>query len=251
MSATESLAARAEAMLNRLAQAKAEAASQQTRNEIEAARTRASRVMADLSSARDAASALPECGVAVNLATPDAMLQDVTRAKTALRRAANSIVGAEPNAVVSRVKSQSVDAALTTAEKLAKSMLAGLIRSVERRRQEVLPADIGERIMAYPGTSDLLVARLLGIQRRLQQKVENLTAEKLVQWAQQITEDAATWAQKRPELETSLQGRHPDVQEFLRQAASDEGGSWELITPAVAEWLNDPENTASIRVVLR
>jgi hypothetical protein len=251
MSATESLAARAEAMLNRLVQAKAEAASQQTRNEIEAARTRASRVMVDLSAARDTASGLAEYGVAVNLATPDAVLQDVIRARTALRRAANSMVGAEPDAVVGRVKSQSVDAALTTAEKLAKSTLAGLIRSVERRRQEVLPAEIGERIMAYPGTSDLLVARLSGIQRRLQQKVENLTAEKLVQRAQQITEDAAAWAQEWPQLETSLHGRHPDVQEFLRQAATDEGASWELITPAVAEWLTDPENTASLRVVLR
>jgi hypothetical protein len=251
MAATESLAARAEAMLNQLALTKAEAASQQARDEIEAARTRASRVVVDLYAARDAASAFDERGVTINLATPDALLQEVMRARTALRKAASSMVGAEPDAVVGRVKSQSVDTALTTAEKLAKSTQAGLTRSVERWRQEILPVDIGEPIVAYPGTSDLLVARLTGIQRRLQQKVENQTAEKLVQRAQQIKDDTVTWAQERPRLDSTLQGHNPDVQKFLRQAATDEGASWDLITPAVADWLGDSENTASLRVVQR
>ncbi len=251
MVATESLAARAEAMLNRLAQAKAEAATQQARTERETARVRASRIAADLCAARGAVSDLAECGVVVDLATPDPLLQQVTRARTALRTAATSMVGAQPDEVASRVRSRSVEDALATAERLVKSALAGLSRSVERWRKEILPADIGERIIPYPGTSDLLVARLTGIQRRLQQKVENLTAEKLVQRAREIRDDAATWAQERPQLDASLQGRHLDVQEFLRQAATDEGASWELITPAVAAWLNDPENTASLRVVLR
>ena len=174
MAATETLAARAEAMLNRLAQAQAEAASQQARTEIEAARARASRIAADLCAARDAAPVLAECGVAVDLAVPGALLQEAARARTALRTAATSMVGAQPDEVASRVGSQSVDAALATAEQLARSMLAGLNRSVERRRQELLPAGIGERIVAYPGTSDALVVRLGNIQRRLQQKVENL-----------------------------------------------------------------------------
>jgi hypothetical protein len=251
MAAAESLADRAEAMLNRLAQAKAEAASQQARTEMETARARASRIAADLRAARDAVPDLTECGVAVDLAVPRSLLQEAPRARTALRTAATSMVGAQPDEVASRVGSQSVDTALATAERLAKLVLAGLTRSVERWRQEILPAEIDERIVAYPGTSDLLVVRLTNIQRRLQQKVENLAADQLVQRAQQIKVDAAAWAQERPQLDTSLQDRHPDVQKFLRQAATDEGATWTLITPAVADWLEDPENAAGLRVVLR
>jgi hypothetical protein len=251
MAAPESLASRAETMLNRLAQAKDEAASQQARTEIEAARARASRIAADLCAARDAVPDLAQCGVAVDLAVHDSLLQQVTRARTALRTAATLVVGAQPDEVVGRVTSHSVDAAMASAERLAKSVLAGLIRSVERWRQETLPAKIDERVLAYPGTSDALLVRLQSIQFRLQQKVENLTAEKLVRRAQQIKDDAATWAQERPRLDASLRDRHPEVQEFLRQAATDEGASWDLITRIVADWLSDPENNASLRVMLR
>lgn len=251
MAATESLAARAEAMLNRLAQAKAEAASQQARTEIETARARASRIAADLCAARDAGPDLAKPGVAVDLATPGSLLQEVQRARTALRTAATSMVGAQPDEVASRVRSQSVDTALAVADRLSRAVLVGLNRSVERWREQVLPAGIGERIVAYPGASDALVVRLGNIQRRLQQKVENLPADQLVQRAQQISRDAAAWAQERPRLDAGLEGRHPDVQEFLRQAATDEGASWHLMTEAVAEWLDDPENTTSLRVVLR
>jgi hypothetical protein len=238
-------------MLNRLAQAKTEAASQQARTEIETARARASRTVADLSATKDAVPALAQCGVAVDPAVPSTLLQDAARARTALRTAATSMVGGQPDEVASRAGSHSVDTALAAAERLAKSVLAGLNRSVERWRQEILPDGIGERIVAYPGTSDALVVRLGNIQRRLQQKVENLDAGQLTQRAQQIKNDAAVWAQERPKLDTSLEGRHPDVQEFLRHAASDEGASWHLITTAVAEWLDNPENTTSLRVVLR
>jgi hypothetical protein len=238
-------------MLNRLAQAKADAASQQARTEIEAARARASWIAADLRATIDAAPLLNEYGIGVGLTLPGALLQDVTRARTALRTAATSMVGAQSDEVASRVGSQSVDTALAAAERLAKSVLAGLNRSVERWRQEILPVGIDERIVAYPGTSDVLVVRLGNIQRRLQQKVENLTAGQLMQRSEQIKGDAAAWVQERPQLDVGLEGRHPDVQEFLRQAATDEGASWRLITRAVANWLDNPENTASLRVVLR
>jgi hypothetical protein len=251
MAATETLATRAEAMLNHLAQARADAASQQARTEIEAARARASRIAADLSSAKDAVPIVDECGVAVGPAVPGTLVQEAARARTVLRTAATSMVGAQPDEVASRAGSQSVDTALAAAERLARSMLAGLNRSVERWRQELLPADIDERIVAYPGTSDVLVVRLGNIQSRLQQKVENLAAGQLTQRAQRIKDDAAVWAQERPQLDTSLEGRHPDVREFLRQAATDEGAPWHLITPAVADWLNNPENTANLRLVLR
>lgn len=251
MEVTESLAARAEAMLNRLAQAQAEAASQQARTEMETARARASRVATDLRAARTAVPILAACGAAVGTAVPTTMLLEAARARTALRTAATSMVGAQPDAVVSRARSESVDTALAVAERLARSVLAGLNRSVERWRQESLPAGISERIVTYPGTSDALVMRLGNIQRRLQQKVENLAAGQLAQRAQGIMDDAAAWAQERPRLDTGLEGRHPDVREFLRQAATEQGAPWHLITPTVAMWLEDPENATNLRVVLR
>jgi hypothetical protein len=251
MGTTESLAARAEDMLNRLAQAQAQAVGQQTRTEIETARARASRVAADLREARSAAPVLAECGVTVDTTVPSAVLQEVTRARAALRSSATSMVGALADDVASRVRTQSVDTALASSEKLAKSVLAGLNRSVERRRQELLPAEIGERIVAYPGTSDALVVRLSNIQNRLQRKVENLPAVPLTQRAHEINADAAAWTAERPRLDTGLEGHHPEVQEFLRQAATEQGASWHLITPAVTAWLDDPENTVSLRVVLR
>jgi hypothetical protein len=251
MAAAEPLGARAEAMLNRLAQAQAEQSSNQTRTEIETAKARASKITADLWAARNAVPELTETGVAVDLATAGSLLQDVSRARTALRTAATSMVGARPDEVASRAKSQSVDTALTTAERLAKSAMAGLTRSVERWRLENLPTNIDERIVGYPGTSDLLIVRLRNIQRRLQQKVENLDGGQLAQRAQQIKGDAATWALERPKLDGGLQERHPEIQKFLRQAVTDEGASWDLITPVVAEWLKDPENTANLQVVLR
>jgi hypothetical protein len=238
-------------MLIRLAQAQADAASQQARTEIEAARARASRIAADLCAAKDAVLVLDECGVAVGPAVPGTLLQEAARARTVLRNAATSMIGANSEDVASRARSQAVDTALGAAERLARSVLAGLNRSVERWRQETVPAGIGERIVAYPGTSVALVVRLGNVQRRLQQKVENLGATQLAQRAQQIKDDAAVWAQERPQLNTGLEDRHQDVQEFLRQAATDEGAPWRLITAAVANWLDDPENTASLRVVLR
>ena len=248
---TESLSARAETMLNRLAQAQAQAASQQARTEIETARARASRATDDLSAAKAAIPVLDECGFAVGPTVPVTTLQEAVRARAALRTAATSIVGAEADEVASRVGTQSVNTALATAEKLARLVLAALNRSVERRRQELLPVGIGERIVAYPGTSDALLVRLSNVQNRMQRTVENLTAEQLTQRAQEINDDAATWAAERPLLDTGLEGRHPEVREFLRQAATEQGASWHLITSAVAAWLDDPENTASLRVVLR
>jgi hypothetical protein len=251
MGANETLVIRAEDMLNRLAQAQAQAASQQTRTEIATARARASRVAVDLREAFSAGPVLAGCGVAADTAVPGTVLQDVTRARTALRASATSMVGATADDVAGRVRTPSVETALATAEKLAKLVLAGLTRAVERRRQELLPAGIGERIVAYPGTSDALAVKLRNIQNRLQHKVENLTTEQLIRRAKEISADAATWEAERPRLDTGLEGRHLQVQEFLRQASSEQGASWRLITPIVADWLKDPENTPNLWVVLR
>jgi hypothetical protein len=251
MGVSETLAARAEALLNSLAQAKAQAASQQAHTEITTACTRANKVAIDLREALRAIPLLADGGVSVHAAVPNSTLQDVTRARKALRSSASSMVGAQAEDVASRVRSQSVDAALAVSEKLARSVLASLNRTVDHWRQELLPTGIDERIVAYPGTSEALAVKLRNVQGRLQRKVENLTAGQLAQRVQEITADVAIWTAERPRLNTGLEGRHPDVQEFLRQAAAEQGASWDLMTPVVVTWLEDPENTVNLRVVLR
>src|SRR5262245_52309176 len=124
METPESLAARAEEMLNRLAQDKEQAVSQQTRTEIETARARASRIAAELREARDIASALVAQDVAVDTPVPSTVLEGASRARTALRSAATFAVGAPSGEVAARVQSQSVDTALANADKLAKLLVA-------------------------------------------------------------------------------------------------------------------------------
>jgi hypothetical protein len=161
------------------------------------------------------------------------------------------MVGHTPEDVALRAQGQSADTALATAEKLARLVLANLNRAVDQGRQQRLPEGIGDRIVAYPGASDVLVVRLRNIQDRMQAKVENLPADVLASRALKIIDDVAAWRADRPQLDAGLEDRDPDVREFLRQVATELGAPWRLITPAVSAWLADPENSADLRVVLR
>jgi hypothetical protein len=249
MVVTESLAARAEAMLNRLGQAEAEAASQQARTEVEVARVRATRVTSDLRAAAEAIPTLEACGIVVGPAASGPLLKEAVRARAALRTAATSMVGAPPIEVAGRARTHSVEISLASAEKLAKSVLNSLNRYVDQWRRDNLPERIDEPVIS-PG-SDHLVVRLRNLQRRLERTVDSLTAGDLVQRAQEIKDDAAAWIAERPQLDADLERRHPEVREFLRQAATEEGAPLYLITPVVATWLKDAENSLDLRVVLR
>ena len=141
--------------------------------------------------------------------------------------------------------------ALEAAEKTRRYLDAALNRSVERRRQEILPAGIGEPIVAYPGASDALVARLEQLQSRLQRRSRTSRRATGAAGTADHRRCGRVWAAERPRLDTGLEGHHPEVQEFLRQAATEEGAPWRFITPVVGGWLDDPENTANLRVVLR
>ena len=89
------------------------------------------------------------------------------------------------------------------------------------------------------------------MQTLLQRKVDGLAPGDLAQRLQELVDAAASWTTDRPRLDEGLDRQHPEVQEFLRQAATDEGAPWSLITPIVQTWLADPENTANLRIVLR
>jgi hypothetical protein len=153
--------------------------------------------------------------------------------------------------IASRVRSSSVNQALEAAEKFSRYLDSALNRSVEKKRQEILPDGIDKPVVRYPGTSFLVAAQLEKLQTQLQRKVENVAPGELPQRLQKLVDAAASWAAERPRLDEGLDRQHPEVRAFLRQAASEDGAPWSLFTPVVQRWLDDPENTANLRIVLR
>jgi hypothetical protein len=250
MPATESLAARAETMLNRLAQLQAQEADLHARTEVEKTRVRASRSREVLSEELRVIPILAEHGVASPV-VPDSILPELTKARRSLRSTANAIVGSQVSEIASRIRSPAANAALDSAEKLVRLLLVGLNRGVEQKRQDIQPDGIDQPIVIYPGASDALAVRLKRIQFRLQQKVDGLSPDELEQRFTDIISDVESWAEDRPKLDATLERQNPQVKEFLRQAATDDGAPWSLITPVVQTWLSDPENTVNLKVVLR
>ena len=168
-----------------------------------------------------------------------------------MRTAASSVTGAPVTEIASRVHARSVNDALQTADDLARSLLADLNRSVNRKRVAMLPSGIDQPIVIYPGASQALAVGLQNIQSRLRKRVSDLRADELEQRLRNLISETEQWAEKLPQLESSLAGQHPEVQAFLRAAAIEDGAPWSLITPVVQSWLADAENTADLRVVLR
>ena len=180
MPASPSLAARAEAVLNQLAQVEAQEADRQARLEIENARQRASNSRQALKDALDAIPELAEFGVPAS-PIPSQTLTDLAAARRTLRTAATAIVGVSVDEIAKRVRSSSVNHALETAEKYSRYLDSALNRSVEKKRQEILPADIDKPVIHYPGVSYTLVAQLERLKTQLQRKVENLAPGDLAQ----------------------------------------------------------------------
>lgn len=249
-SLSPSLTARAEVLLNRLAQVEAQEADRQARLEIERARLRANSSRKALENALVVIPVLTESGVTPPVIS-DSIASDLATARRALRTTATNVVGAPVGEIASRIRSQSVNSALETTDKFTRYLVSALNRSVEKKRQQVLPPAIDQPIIAYPGASEALAVKLRRLQTLLQRKVDGLSPEDLAQRLQEIVTATASWTADRPLLEHGLDRQHPEVQEFLRQAATEEGAPWPLITPVVQAWLADLENTANLRVVLR
>ena len=151
MPASPSLAARAEAVLNQLAQVEAQEADRQARLEIENARQRAGSSRQALKDALDAIPVLAESGVTVP-PIPSQTLSDLPVARRTLRTAATNIVGVSVDEIAKRVRSSSVNHALETAEKYSRYLDSALNRSVEQKRQEILPPGIDEPVTLFART---------------------------------------------------------------------------------------------------
>lgn len=250
MTTAKPLLARAEALLNRLARVREQEQDVELRVAVERVQSRARRSRDVLVQVAEAAPALKERGVRLP-GVPNTPSVDVTKARTVLRKTAESIVGTDLRETVERIRVQSVNQALEAGEKIAKVLVADLNRAVDARRVELLPQKIDQQIVSYPGVRDSLVIGLRNVQRALGTKVEDVGIRELVPRLDGILRDVERWERERPRLEEALADHHPEIKEFLRQAATDEGAPWHLITPRVQEWLRDPEHTALLKVVLR
>lgn len=247
MSAQQSFVARAESLLNqlaRLADAEADASATHT---IAATNKRVSEAIGGLTAVGDAREKLASSQVAVPKPTAKSRT-DAGKARTTLRTAATTSVGANAKDLAQRLNTASVDSAIATAETLLRVGLADLNKAVDAKRKEFLPPDIERAIPNYPGASLVLTTRLEVIQRRLLAKIENREPAELVAKISEIHQDVLGWTTGMPTLEEGMVRLHPDIQAFVRAVASPDGAAWPLITPTVADWLADPENHSGLRI---
>lgn len=249
MSGTTSMAARAETLLIRLNQLQVQKDDQAARNVIETLRSRASISRKNL---HEIVAVKPELRkLEVNVPSlPAAKKKETATARTALRTTATSIVGVALSDLASRVKGDSVDKALRVAEGLSKTLLSDLNKSVDGERQRILPSDIADPIVAYPGASHVLVVRLQHMQERLREPVVEVATSDLPRRVSELRDLVDSWLKDRPLLEQSLEQHDDELQAFLRRASSEEGVRWTMVTSKVRSWLDEGENASGIRMHL-
>jgi hypothetical protein len=242
----ELLATRAETLRTRLAHARGQEADAAARATIEAGTRRARITRETLTAVAEAIPGLRALGVSTPTVRK-ADRDDLAKARTNLRRAASDVVGSEPPEVARRIGSATVNAALESSERASRYLATGLGKAAEARRRELLPDQIGDPIVAIPGAKDSLVARLRRIQARLTTPIDGLAVPELEPRLRAVQMDALTWTDERPLLDKPLEVMHPDVRLFLKEASGDNGAPWSRVSPAVREWLDNPEQSASIR----
>jgi hypothetical protein len=247
---TLSLAARARRLIEHLGDAREREQDELARTIVESALSRSQTCNNRLSAITDAVHAL-EAYEIVFPTLPPKFLENVATAKRTLRKSATTIERTDPRSSAERAKSQSVDNALAACEEVAKFLDAKLTQAAERRRQQLLPADINSPVHGYPGVSEALVVRLRNIQRALRMPLAGAPVDQLAGFLDKIAVRAEQWTQERPLLEAALEKHDPEIKEFLRLATTEEGAPWRAITLKVSQWLSDPANTADLKVVLR
>ncbi|MEV6638465.1 hypothetical protein [Amycolatopsis sp. NPDC051371] len=247
---TPSLATRARRLIEHLGDVKEREQDQQARSIVESVSARSQVCRRRLSATTDAVQDLERHEIPFPT-LQRTLLNDIPAAKRTLRTTATTIERTDPRASAERARSQSVDSALATCERIAKELELHLARAAKLRRQQLLPADIQSPVHGYSGVSEALVVRLQSLQRTLQAPLPEMAVDKLVASLDRIAAQAEQWTREHPLLEAALEKHHPEIKEFLRLAATEGGAPWSAITPSVSQWLSDPANTADLKVVLR
>jgi len=247
MTVQESFVARAESLLNRLAQladAEADASASHT---IAATNKRVSEVIDGLTKVDIARAELASRQIVVPRPTSKSRTE-AGRARGTLRTAATTSVGANAKDLAQRLNTTSMDAAVATAENLLRASLVDLNKAVDAKRKELLPPDIERIIPNYPGAPVALTTRLEVIQRRLRGTIQNREPAELVAIVPELHQDVLDWTKGVLTLDEGMVRLHPDIQAFVRAVASPDGAAWSLVTPTVAAWLEDPDNHGGLRI---
>ncbi|MGW5054358.1 hypothetical protein [Actinokineospora sp. NPDC004072] len=250
MPTARSLNARADALRNRLAQLAEQQADAQVRSDVERSKMRARTAREALIAAVGVKQALLDRGISL-APLPEAEVSKVAAAKRNLRTVATGVVGQNSKDISRRISSKPADEALSTAESTAARISRQLAAAVDQKRVELLPEGIEATIASYPGVSESLVVGLKSVQRRLTRKVVPNEIASLPAQYDEILADVERWRRDHPRLAEELANHHPEIREFIRRAASEAGAPWDLITPRVQQWLANPENSSSLKVVIR
>jgi hypothetical protein len=251
MPTPEGLAGRAEDLLIKLNHVMDARQSADTLSRIDTTRARAEQSKELLQSIVSVLPDLKRDGVAPPR-LPETRVKELTDARRVLRSTATTVASVEAPEAATRVSSNSVSRSLDAAEKTGTWLLGHLNRTVDNARARLLPENIDDRVIAYPGVADSTFYALRRIQTTLRTPVNAVaTPAQLVTRMTEIRQAVDYWNTHRPLLDQAEQAQHDDVRSFLDQAASDTGAPWTAITGVVREWLTDEDNADAIRIHLR
>jgi hypothetical protein len=247
---SQPLAERADKLRVLLAQTREREEDADAWNRIKTARAQAKQGREALQAAVAALTGLEAVGVS-RPGPPRAKAESIVKSRRTLRATATNITGVETGDMAKKVSTASVNHALGTAEDIARWLVAELNRAVERKRLELLPGNVTDRVIRYPGVEYSVIVGLEWRQKLLQTTVSGVAAGELPKRMEDILEAVAYWRAKWPLLDQARQSQHSDVKRFLDAAASEEGASWALITDVVRSWIASDENADSLKIHLR
>jgi hypothetical protein len=247
---SQPLAERADKLRVLLAQTREREEDADAWNRIKTARAQAKQGRDALQAAVAALARLETVGVS-RPSPPRAKAESIVKSRRTLRATATNITGVETGDMAKKVSTASVNQAMGAAEDIARWLVAELNRAVERKRLELLPGNVTDRVIRYPGVEHSVIVGLERRQNLLQTTVSGVAASDLPKRMEDILEAVAYWHAKWPLLDQARQSQHPDVKRFLDAAASEEGASWELITDVVRNWIASEENADSLKIHLR
>ena len=144
--------------------------------------------------------------------------------------------------------------ALKTAENVVARLANRLTQALESDRSTWIPATLDDPVPDVPGRS-LIVGNLGRRQEKLLRGLavapEDFTAEgveRLLARRADMLESAAYWEEEYPRLLAALGNELPEVQAFLRAAATPEGAPLSLLTPEVRSRLEEDDLLADFRI---
>lgn len=201
---------------------------------------RAEAITARLRIGRAVASELSELGVPVQLLSAPALVG----ARRQLRTVASS-ADATPSSLTGRLRSVATEAALKDAGNAADLLEKELRRAVAQEGARQRPEGLDALAAALPRSEPVSV-RL----SKLQQDFDVQRTKPLLELPDVVRgwrEHASRWDELRTAAQDALDRLHPEVQAFMKAAATPQGAPWPLITAAVREWLDMNDNSIGYR----